>query len=63
VTLLIEDDGHGFDYHAVRTDMERCRGLIDMEERAVVLKGTLRIEAASEKGTTVRAEVPVESIR
>ncbi len=62
VTLLVEDDGQGFDFHTVRRDMDHCRGLIEMEERMVVLGGTLQIESASGKGTIVRAEVPVESI-
>jgi PAS domain S-box-containing protein len=62
VTLLVEDDGRGFDYRAVRKNMDHCTGLIEMEERMHVLGGTLHIESASEKGTTVRAEVPAESI-
>lgn len=62
VMLLVEDDGHGFDYGAVRKDLDHCKGLIEMEERIVMLGGMLRIESASERGTTVRAEVPVESI-
>jgi len=62
VTLLVEDDGCGFDYRAVRRDMDHCRGLIGMEERMVVLGGRLRIESTAKKGTIVRAEVPVETI-
>ena len=62
VILLVEDDGQGFDYRSVRRDMDHCRGLIEMEERMVVLGGRIQIESASRKGTTVRAEVPMESI-
>ena len=62
VTLLVEDDGQGFDFRAIRRDMDRCRGLIDMEERIALLGGTLHIESASAKGTIIRAEVPVDSM-
>ncbi len=59
ILLLIEDDGCGFDYSAIRKDIDRCLGLIDMEERITLLGGTLRIEPASPKGTTIRAEIPI----
>ncbi|MEJ2111975.1 MAG: histidine kinase, partial [Acidobacteriota bacterium] len=62
VTLLIEDDGCGFDYIGVREDMDRCEGLIEMEERMIVLGGKLEIESAPQRGTTVRAEVPVDTL-
>jgi signal transduction histidine kinase len=61
ILLLIEDDGCGFDYSAVRRDDDRCLGLIDMEERVVPLGGTLRIESTPRKGTMVRVEVPIET--
>jgi signal transduction histidine kinase len=63
VTLLVEDDGCGFDYASIRKNLDRCRGLIDMEERIAVLGGTLRIESAPNHGTTVRAEVPTGAIQ
>jgi PAS domain S-box-containing protein len=59
--LLIEDDGCGFDYPAIRKDLDRCLGLIGMEERVALMGGTLRIESMPQKGTTVRAEIPVEN--
>jgi PAS domain S-box-containing protein len=62
VTLLVEDDGCGFDYSTVRKDMDRCDGLIEMEERMIALGGKLQIESDHQKGTTVRAEVPLETI-
>jgi signal transduction histidine kinase len=57
--LLIEDDGCGFDYPAIRKDLDRCLGLIGMEERIALMGGTLRIESALHAGTTVRAEIPI----
>jgi PAS domain S-box-containing protein len=61
--LLVEDDGCGFDYEKLRKDMDRCRGLLEMEERVAVLGGTLQIESSSKRGTTVRAEFCSENIR
>jgi PAS domain S-box-containing protein len=61
ILLLIEDNGCGFDYPAVRKDVDRCLGLIDMEERIALLGGTLRIESTPQKGTTVRVAVPIET--
>ena len=58
-TLLIEDDGCGFNYPAIRKDLDRCRGLIEIEERMNMLGGRLQVESVRQKGTTVRAEVPV----
>jgi PAS domain S-box-containing protein len=59
IALLVEDDGRGFEYSAVRREMERCRGIIGMEERIHLLGGTLSIESAPQRGTTVRAEIPL----
>jgi PAS domain S-box-containing protein len=61
VLLLIEDNGSGFDYSAVRRDVDRCLGLVDMEERIAPLGGTLRIESTIQKGTTVRVAVPIDT--
>ncbi len=61
VTLLVEDDGHGFSYSAIRKNIDHCMGLIGMEERITLLGGKLIIESLPQKGTTVRAEVPLET--
>ena len=58
-TLLVEDDGCGFDLFAIRKEMDRGRGLIEMEERTIVLGGNLQIESIPKKGTTIRAELPL----
>jgi len=60
LTLLVEDNGCGFDYPAVRSDLDRCMGLIGMEQRIGLMGGTLRIESTPQKGTTVRAEIPLQ---
>jgi PAS domain S-box-containing protein len=60
VMLLVEDDGCGFDYPAVRKNVNRCLGLIGMEERITLMGGSLTIESTPNKGTTVRAEIGLE---
>jgi PAS domain S-box-containing protein len=59
VSIMIEDDGIGFDVDLIGSD-ERF-GLIGMRERATLLGGTLDIESHSRKGTTVVARIPVPS--
>jgi PAS domain S-box-containing protein len=62
VILLVEDDGCGFDVAAARRSPRRADhlGLVGMEERAALLGGTVRVESAPGKGTTVLAELPLE---
>ncbi len=62
VLLLVEDDGCGFDYPAKRKDMDHCHGLIGMEERIDLMGGTLKIESIPQKGTTLRAEIPIQTV-
>ncbi len=57
VTLVVEDDGRGFDPSA-RAVSARRLGLVSMRERATALHGSLHIESNPGHGTTVRAEVP-----
>jgi signal transduction histidine kinase len=59
VRVTIRDDGDGFDPTA-RTD---GYGLLGMQERAELLGGTLGIESAPKRGTTVRAELPAQHRR
>ncbi len=57
VVLVIEDDGRGFDRTAHAADV-RSVGLTGMSERATLVGGTLDIETAPNKGTTVFVKVP-----
>ena len=52
ITLLVTDDGNGFDAHAVAPDRF---GLIGMRERMALIDGTLRIDSRRGAGTTVTA--------
>lgn len=60
VVLSIEDDGSGFDPSSVKQDPTSSHGLglIGMKERAALIGGTLVIESAPGKGTTVLVRAP-----
>jgi two-component system sensor histidine kinase UhpB len=65
VNATITDDGDGFDYDALLKNpgQERGLGLAGMQERAVLLGGTLHISTKSGKGTTVRVSIPLAYAR
>jgi two-component system CheB/CheR fusion protein len=59
VVLMIEDNGVGFDLKAATRKTKKGRlGLVGMRERAALFGGTLEIESAQLRGTTVIAHVP-----
>lgn len=55
-TVVIEDDGQGFDPDAVR---DGGIGLLGMRERVELLDGRLVVESSEGTGTTLVVEVPV----
>ena len=57
VRAIVEDNGRGFDVLSAR--QERSLGLFGMEERAVLIGGTLRVETRPGLGTTVVIYVPI----
>jgi signal transduction histidine kinase len=61
LVLVVEDDGQGFapSKKSGRTTKGNGLGLVGMKERAALLGGTLEIESARGKGTTVIARVPI----
>ena len=61
VTLIVEDDGCGFDADRLLHGPmdERWLGLSGMRERAALLGGSLTIESAQGSGTTVFVEIPL----
>jgi two-component system CheB/CheR fusion protein len=61
VRLTVEDDGRGFDVEAARQspDAHRKLGLLGMQERVALAGGTLTIESAPERGTTVFVRIPI----
>jgi len=61
IHLTIRDSGAGFDSEAAKES--RGLGLISMEERLKLLKGTFSIESQPKRGTTIHARVPLGSGR
>ena len=59
IHLTVRDSGVGFDREAAKTG--RGLGLISMEERLKIVKGTLSIESQPKHGTTIHARVPLSS--
>ncbi|MEO8554818.1 MAG: PAS domain-containing protein, partial [Kofleriaceae bacterium] len=58
VVLIVEDDGVGFDPGDAGTTRQGL-GLSGMQERASLVGGTLQIESASGKGTTILVRMVV----
>jgi signal transduction histidine kinase len=61
VTLIVEDDGEGFDSEAVpRYPVSKHLGLLGMEERAALMNGEFSIETSVGQGTTVFVRLPLQ---
>jgi signal transduction histidine kinase len=56
VSVMIEDDGKGFDPGSTRSD---GLGLLGMEERVALLDGSLAVESSPGAGTTLVLELPL----
>jgi signal transduction histidine kinase len=56
VSLVIQDDGIGFDPDQIAADRF---GLIGLNERAKLLNGSFQIQSHPGLGTVVRVEVPL----
>jgi signal transduction histidine kinase len=65
VTLILEDDGHGFDVASrlAGADDRRPLGIFGMRERATLLGGALTIESSPGTGTTIFVEIPLPTER
>jgi len=62
VLVQIADNGVGFDTHAVEAnyDSRGSLGMVNLRERTELLGGTLRIESAPGRGTTISVLVPIK---
>jgi signal transduction histidine kinase len=58
VSLIIEDDGVGFEQGNGGTPRQGF-GLLGMQERAALVGATLQIESAAGEGTTIIVRMPV----
>jgi signal transduction histidine kinase len=60
ILCIVQDDGVGFDPQASRSkNGNKGLGLVGIQERLNVLKGTLRIESESGRGTKLRISLPM----
>jgi PAS domain S-box-containing protein len=59
IHLTVKDSGAGFDREEAKKS--RGLGLISMEERLKLVKGTLSINSQPKRGTTIDARVPLNS--
>ncbi len=60
VTLLVEDDGVGFDSASVQKGHNTCLGLIGMKERAALLGGDFSVESVPGNGASIRVRIPLK---
>jgi signal transduction histidine kinase len=62
LTVIISDDGHGFDVDAAMraapTEL-RAWGLLGMQERVALADGTFKISSKPGEGTTIEIEIPL----
>lgn len=59
VSLIIEDDGRGFDLQQVFAADDKGLGLIGMRERATLVGGIIEIESQPGEGATLVVRIPV----
>ena len=61
VNATITDDGRGFDVGEMQKsgDEDRGLGLVGMQERALLLDGTVAIDSNREHGTVVQVRIPI----
>jgi signal transduction histidine kinase len=57
VTLLVEDDGQGFDVESILREKQRSLGLLGMQERIALIGGTMSVESQPGKGTSIRIRI------
>ena len=64
LTLLVEDDGTGFDMAEIleSADKTRALGLLGMQERVALCGGSLQVESTPGKGTRITAELPLSGV-
>lgn len=59
VSLIVEDNGKGFDIRHAKRHQDAMLGLIGMEERAALVGGDFAVDSQVGSGTTVRVRIPV----
>jgi signal transduction histidine kinase len=59
IELIVQDNGKGFDKAEMQRKANHSFGLLNMEERVKMLKGTFAIESEPGKGTKSTFSIPV----
>jgi ligand-binding sensor domain-containing protein/signal transduction histidine kinase len=61
LSIAIQDNGQGFDQKALEAmDIkERGLGLLTIEERVAILKGTVSIASEQNRGTSINIQIPI----
>jgi PAS domain S-box-containing protein len=62
VSLIIEDDGVGFDAENTSGANDKGLGLVGMRERAALVGGMVEVESHPEEGTRVIVRIPAPSV-
>lgn len=63
ITLLIIDDGIGFDIENINSkNINNSHGLLNMQKRTKLINGILEIESNPNKGTSIKVMIPQETI-
>ena len=60
ITLLVEDDGKGFDAQSAFQGDIASLGLMGMRERVALVGGDLTIDSQPGKGAVVRVRIPID---
>jgi signal transduction histidine kinase len=63
VSIVIEDDGQGFDPGTAQSPQSGALGLLSMRERAMLVGGDFSVESSPGNGTSIFVRVPVRSAR
>jgi signal transduction histidine kinase len=63
LTVVVRDNGVGFDPKAVtdRYDERGSLGMLNMQERAEIVNGTLSLESKPGQGTTITLQLPINT--
>lgn len=62
IVLIVEDDGKGFNTED-KEKLSKGLGLTGMKERAALMGGTLEIESAVGKGTTIFVKIQASAVQ
>jgi len=63
VTLVVQDDGRGFEMDRVQRTQGTGLGLFGMQERLALVGGDLQVESTAGHGTSITARVPLAAPR